>query len=188
MTDTRPPDQDVVPRGAEAILDAHGAPPVEEAAPAPRPRTRRFYVRVGLLVVACALVLSAVGWLVADQIAERDQFTRAHSSLVDTRQHIAAESAALTRLRHKLADLTTQVGNDTTAVSQTTAQLNGAQSELTAAKTHATEQTSLIGSLQTCLGGVQRSLNALSLGALNAAVNALNSVTASCNSASAANG
>jgi septal ring factor EnvC (AmiA/AmiB activator) len=153
----------------------------------PPPRRRRPSSRVRWLagIGAGALLVAALGYLIADQVQARHQFDRAQASLGVTRHQTATVSTQLAGLRRQLAHLTAQVGDDTTALNQDASQLKGAQSALAAALAHVTQQASHISSLQTCLGGVERALNALSVGKRARAISALRSVSSSCSAAAA---
>ena len=148
--------------------------------------SRRARLVGGVLVVTAVAVV--VGFLVADQIDQRQQFDRTQASLHLTRQNEASVSAQLSAVRRQLELVFIEVGNDITADSQDASQLKGAQSALTAAETNVTQQVSLIGSLQTCLGGVERALNALAVGKIGRAASALDAVSSSCTAAAAASG
>ncbi len=150
----------------------------------PQSRRRRWIVAGA----AFAVFASALGYLVADQVQLHAQFDRAQSSLDVTRHRTGIVSAQLAELRHDLALLTTQVGNDSTALDQDASQLKGAQTALLDAETHVTQQASLIKSLDTCLGGVEQALNALSVGKQSQAIAAVNAVSTSCSSAAASSG
>jgi septal ring factor EnvC (AmiA/AmiB activator) len=134
---------------------------------------------------AGALLVAALGYLIADQVQARHQFDRAQASLGATRQHTATVSTQLAGLRRQLAHLTAQIGDDTTALTQDASQLKGAQSALAAAQAHVTLQASHISSLQACLGGVERALNALAVGKRARAITALKAVSSSCAAAAA---
>jgi hypothetical protein len=154
-------------------------------------KSRSHLTRRGWLVVivaACSVVGAVLGYLVADQIDQRDRFDGSQTSLRITRQHISAVSADLATLRHDVALLITQVGNDSTALTQDSSQLEGAQTALAAAQAHVSQQATLITSLQACLGGVEQALNALSVGKQQRAIDLLNAVSSSCTSAAAASG
>ena len=114
-------------------------------------------------VAPCSVLVAVVGYLVADQIEQREQFDHSHAALTGTQHRISTVSAQLASLEHELLVLTDQVGSDTTAFDQATSQLKGAQTALEAAQANLTQQASLITSLQTCLGGVEQALNALSV-------------------------
>lgn len=162
--------------------------PLDVEAP---PRHRSHVTRRGWIVVAvvlCSVVGAVLGYLIADQIQQRDQFDRSQASLKITRHHIATVSTDLTTLRHDVALLNTQVGNDITALNQDSSQLEGAQTGLAAAQAHVTQQATLITSLQSCLGGVEQALNALAVGNQPRAIDLLNSVSSSCTNAAAASG
>ncbi len=157
---------------------------------APRGRTWRL-TRRGRWVIgiaSCSVLVAVVGYLVADQIEQRDQFDHSHVALTGTQQRSSAVSAQLTVLEHELSVLTNQVGSDATAFNQDTSQLKGAQTALDAARAHLTQQASLITSLQTCLGGVEQALNALSVNNQVRAFALLESVSSSCTTAADASG
>ncbi len=131
----------------------------------PRGRTWRL-TRRGRWVIgvaSCSVLVAVVGYLVADQIEQREQFDHSHAALTGTQHRILAVSAQLAGLEHELLVLTDQVGSDTTTFDQATSQLKGAQTALEAAQANLTQQASLITSLQACLGGVEPALNALSV-------------------------
>jgi hypothetical protein len=157
--------------------------------PAVQPR-RRWSRRTRWVVGVSAITLfvAASGWLIADQVTQRDDYDRAHASLVTTQQRTDTASARLEVLRSDLRVLKTQLGSDTTALNQDSSQLLGARTSLSAAQTHVGEQASLITSLQTCLGGVEQALNQLSVGKQPGAIAALNSVSSSCATAEASSG
>ena len=139
-------------------------------------------------IASCCVLAAVVGYLVADQREQRDQFDHAQASLTVTRQHITAVATQLATLQHDLVVLSRQVGNDSTAYDQAASQLRAAQTALDAAQSHVTQQASTITSLQTCLGGVEQGLNALSVGSRQRAFALLESVSSSCTTAAAASG
>jgi hypothetical protein len=135
-----------------------------------------------------ALLSAALGYLIADQVAARGQYGRAHASLAVARQQTHTVSGELDQVRRDLGILTRQVGSDSNALSQDSSQLLGAQTSLAEAQTHVTQQATLISSLQTCLPGVEQALNALAVGNQAKAIAALNSVAASCTAAEDSSG
>jgi hypothetical protein len=153
----------------------------------PRPPRRTYSRRTRWLVgvAAASLFLATVGYLVADQVAARQQFDRAQTALGITLHHTAVVTTQLGELRRELNVLTTEVGNDTTALDQDQSQLRGAQTALTAAQAHVSQQVSQIGSLHTCLGGVEKALNALAVANQARALALLSSVSSSCSTAAA---
>jgi chromosome segregation ATPase len=154
--------------------------------PAPPRQHRRAMWALGLAVGA--LVVAALGLLLADQVQARAEEGRAHSSLDATQRQTHTVTAQLQGLRRDLSVLKTQVGSDTTALNQDSSQLLGAQTSLSAAQAHVTQQASLITSLQSCLVGVERALNELTTGHQADAIAALNAVSASCSAAEASSG
>jgi hypothetical protein len=141
-------------------------------------------VRWGLALGATALFLSTLGWLIDDQVRAHDQAERARAALHVTRHRTAHVAQQLSKLRHDVYVLATQVGSDVTVYGQDAAQLKAAQSELAATHVSVSEQTSRIAALHTCLGGVEKALNALAVGSQANAVTELRSVTTSCSTAS----
>jgi hypothetical protein len=175
--------------GAEVTTPQAGRPPPPHSAvPARRPgrRTRRARWAVGIAGI-CA-VAAALGYLVADQVAQRHRYDTSASLLETTRQQIAGTAAQLSSLQRDLLTLGNQIGSDTTALEQDQSQLKGAQSALAAAQTNVTQQASLITSLQTCLGGVEGALNALAVDNRMGAFTRLEAVSSSCSAAAAASG
>lgn len=149
-----------------------------------RPQRRRSLVRWGVALVAAALFLSSLGWLIDDQVQARDQAERAQAALSATRHTATQVARQLAKLRHDLEVLATQVGSDTTAFDQDAAELKAAQSDLAATQADVTQQTSMITALHTCLGGVEQALNALAVGNQASAISELSSVATSCSTAS----
>jgi hypothetical protein len=151
-----------------------------------RPLTRRG--RWVIVIASCTVLAAVVGYLVTDQVQQRDQFNHSRAALSGDRAHISAVSAQLASVQHNLVVLTHQLGNDTTAFDQDASQLKAAQTALSAAQAHVTQQATLITSLQTCLGGVERALNALAVDHRSRAFALLESVSSSCTTAAAASG
>jgi septal ring factor EnvC (AmiA/AmiB activator) len=164
------------------LLETGLRPPSVGAPPAPH--RLRSVVRWGLALGATALFLSTLGWLIDDQVREHDQADRARTALHVTRHKTADVTQQLTKLRHDVDLLVTQVGSDSTAYDQVAAQLKAAQSELAATQVDVSQQNSRISALHTCLGGVQKALNALAVGSQANAITELSSVNASCSTAS----
>lgn len=146
------------------------------------------WVRRVVAIGTCALFATALGLLIADQVAQRHLGDRAQHSLGITRRRAHTVSAHLDVLQRDLRVLRTQVGSDTTALNQDSSQLLGAQTSLSAAQAHVTQQASLINSLQTCLIGVEQALNELAVGKQSTAIAALNSVSSSCTAAEDSSG
>ena len=182
------PNRLVAARPAVTVDLAPAVRPVLVEAPQRRRArlTRRGWWVIG--ATACSVVGAALGYLIVDQIQQRDQFGDSQTSLRITHQYATVVSSDLAALRHDLAVLKTQVGNDTTALNQDASQLEGAQTALTATQAHVSQQATLITSLQSCLGGVEQALNALSVGKQGRAIDLLNSVSTSCTAAAAASG
>ncbi len=135
-------------------------------------------------MVAAALFLSALGWLIDDQVQAHGQTDRAQTALAVTRHKTAGVKHQLAKLHHDVEVLATRVGSDTTAYGQEAAQLKAAQSELAETQVDVSQQTSRIAALHTCLGGVEQALNALAVGSQANAITALSSVSTSCTTAS----
>ncbi len=169
----------------KTLLEAERLPFPEE--PPPRPRRPRW-VRRTFALVACALFLAALGYLILDQVRAHDDEGRAQAALAVTTQRTQTVSAQLAEARRDLSVLKTQVGSDTTALNQDAAQLLGAQTSLSAAQSHVSQQATLITSLQACLVGVEQALNELAIGKQGRAIAALNGVASSCTTAEASSG
>ncbi len=144
--------------------------------------------RWAIVITSCGVLATLVGYLVADQVQQGDQFNQSRAALAGAQHHISAGSAQLASVQHDLLVLTHQLGNDTTAFDQAASQLKAAQTALGAAQAHVTQQASLITSLQTCLGGVQQALNAFAVDNRKRSFRLLESVSSSCTTAAAASG
>jgi hypothetical protein len=155
-------------------------PPARKPEP---PHRLRSVVRWGLALAAAALFLSAIGWLIDDQVQAHGQTDRAQAALAVTRHKKAVVKLQLAKLSHDVEVLATRVGSDTTAYGQEASQLKAAQSELTATQVDVSQQTTRIAALHTCLGGVEQALNALAVGSQANAISALSSVSTSCSTA-----
>ncbi len=160
-----------------------GRRPPPAARPEP-PHRLRSLVRWAVTIAAIALFLSALGWLIDDQVHAHEHTDQARAALSVTRHHAAEVRHELAKLRHDVLVLATRVGSDTTALDQDAAQLKAAQSELAATQVDVSQQTSRIAALHTCLGGVEQSLNALAVGSQANAISELSSVATSCSTAS----
>jgi hypothetical protein len=153
----------------------------DRLADGPWTMTRRSHlVRWILAIVAGALVASTLGYLIDDQVSERDHFNRAHTSLVKTRRRSDDVAHDLTALRHDVAVLMGQVASASTSWTQDTSQLKAAEYELALVQSDVTQGSTRIGSLHTCLAGVQQALNALAINNQAVAVSDLNAVSSSC--------
>jgi hypothetical protein len=148
------------------------------------PHRLRSLVRWGVAIAATVLFLSALGWLIHDQVQAHEHTNRAHAALGVTRHETAHVKHQLAKLRHDVEVLATRVGSDTTAYGQDAAQLKAAESELAATQVDVSQQTSRITALHTCLGGVEQALNALAVGSQANAIAELSSVATSCSAAS----
>ena len=146
------------------------------------------WVWMAALGVASLVVCTALGLLIADQVATNGRFDRTRTSLQSAQRHLAAVDTALATAHADLGRATTSVGNDTTALAQVNSELKGAQAALASAKAHVVAQSSLIGSLRTCLGGVTRALNSLAVGKRARALSDLHAVATSCSDAAASSG
>jgi septal ring factor EnvC (AmiA/AmiB activator) len=153
-----------------------------------QPDRHRRYGRSALVVVLVVLLVSALGYLVGNEVQANTQFDQAHRSLDVTRGRIHGVDADLTAVRRQLAGLQGQVKQDTAALAADTAKLNGVKVALANSQANVSRQNSAIGSLYTCLGGVEEALNALSLGDQKHGLAALDAVAASCRSAESADG
>ena len=149
---------------------------------------RPAWVRWTVWLVAGALFVAALGYLIPNQLRAHDDEGTAHAALTVTKQQTRTTSAELAEVRQDLSVLRTQVGSDTTALNQDAAQLLGAQTSLSAAQTHVSQQATLITSLQACLVGVEQALNQLAIGKQTSAIAALNAVSSSCATAEASSG
>ncbi len=163
------------------LLDRHPPTPTP---PAHSSRRSRSVVRWAAAVLASALFLSVLGWLIADQVQAHEQTTQAHAAFTRTEHTVRSVSRTLRELRHDVEVLATQVGNDHTAFEQDASQLKAAQSELAATQVDVTEQSARITALHTCLGGVEQALNALAVGSRANAISELTSVATACTTAS----
>jgi hypothetical protein len=162
-----------------------GRRPPPASRPEP-PHRLRSVVRWVVALGAAALFLSALGWLVDDQVRAHDQADRAQAALRVTRHKKTEVAQHLAKLRHDVEVLATQVGSDDTAYHQDESQLEAAQSELAATQVDVTQQSSRITALHACLGGVEQALNALAVGNQPSAITELSSVSTSCATASGA--
>jgi hypothetical protein len=160
-----------------------GRRPLPVVRPEP-PQRLRSLVRWGVALVAAAVFLASLGWLIDDQVQARDQADRAQVALRATRHTAGQVAQQLAKLRHDVEVLATQVGSDTTAYDQDAAELKAAQSDLAATQADVTQQASMITALHTCLGGVEQALNALAVGNQASAIGELSSVATSCSTAS----
>jgi hypothetical protein len=156
-------------------------PPARKPEP---PHRLRSLVRWCVALAATALFLSALGWLIDDQVQAHEHTQRAQAALGVTRHHAADVKKQLAELRRDVEVLVTRVGSDTTALNQDAAQLKAAQSELATTQVDVSQQTSRIAALHTCLGGVEQALNALAVGSQANAISELSSVATSCSAAS----
>jgi hypothetical protein len=164
------------------LLETGRRPP---PAKKPEPRHRlRSVVRWVVAFAAAALFLSALGWLVDDQVQAHDQAERAQAALRVTHHKKADVGRQLAKLRHDVEILAIQAGSDDTAYNQDESQLKAAQSELAATQVDVTQQSSRITALHSCLGGVEQALNALAVGNQPSAITELSSVSTSCATAS----
>ncbi len=150
-----------------------------------RHRRRRRWIAG---VLAGVLLVTAVALLVDDEVHQHQQFDRAQTSLAVARHHRAVVAARLTRLRHDVHLLATQVGDDSTALDQDISQLKGAQAALLAVRADVSKQGTLITSLQTCLTGIEEALNSLSVGNQPAALGEIDAVSTSCSVAEGTGG
>ena len=98
------------------LLETGRRPPPTKT-PQPPPRFRSL-VRWAVALVAAALFLSTLGWLIDDQAKAHDQTGRAQAALTITRQKKAHVAQDLAKLRHDVEVLVTQVGSDNTAFAQ----------------------------------------------------------------------
>jgi hypothetical protein len=165
-------------------IDAYRSP-IEAEVP-PRRHRLRWRKRLILSLVAAALFVSTLGYLIDDQISEHERFDRAHASLMITHHRTATVVRNLAVLRHDVAVLMAQVASGSTTWSLDTAQLKSAQAVLAVVRAEVSQQSTRIGALHTCLGGVQEALNALAINNQATAVSELNSVASNCAAASRA--
>ena len=86
--------------------------------------------RWAIVITSCSVLAALVGYLVADQVQQGDQFNQSRASLAGAQRHISAVSAQLASVQHDLVVLTHQLGNDTTAFDQAASQLKAAQTAL----------------------------------------------------------
>jgi len=168
-----------------SLLEAERRPSPTEP---PRSVGLSRWVRWTLALVAGALFVAALGYLVPDQVRAHDEEGRAQDALVVTRQRTHTVAMQLAEVSRDLGVLKTQVGSDTTALNQDSSQLLGAQTSLSAAQTHVSQQTTLITSLRACLVGVEQALNEIAIGKQASAIAALNAVSTSCTAAEASSG
>jgi len=155
-----------------------------EADMPPRRQRLTWRARLILIIVAGALFASTLGYLIDDQVAEREHFDQTRTSLGITRHRTADVAHDLAVLRHDVGVLMGQVESATAAWTQDTTEAKAAQSALAVVRDDVSQQSSRIESLHTCLGGVQQALNALAIDNQATAISELNSVASSCSAAS----
>jgi len=169
----------------DALVVEH-ASEVDESATGPPPRGRRGRWIVPLVVLA--LVATALGVVICDEVSTNRQFDRTHRSLEVTQAHIGVVRADLDRVRLQLDGVEVQVFLDNRALGQDATDLTSAQAQLVGTRSDVSQQTTVISDLQTCLGGVQEALNALAVADQNQAIDILNSVAPDCSGAVASGG
>ena len=153
-----------------------------------RPWRVRLSVGVHLTLAVAGAVAMVVGVLVVDVVHQHGRVGRAQGALVST-HHVATTVAAdLSRLRHELQVLTSEVSHQDATLQQDTAKLQGDNAALQATQSHVAAQNVQIGAVHTCLSGVQQALNALSVGNQNDALWFVTIVSPSCSTAAAPSG
>jgi septal ring factor EnvC (AmiA/AmiB activator) len=168
------------------LLEVERAAPTEYAdvPPVELPRWRRPW----LALLAAIVMMTAAGFVVANEVQTDHHFDTTRQSLNATQQQLALVRSDLASLGAALRVVNGQITQSTTALANDQTELQDAQTALAKSEGTVSSQGASINVLQSCLGGITQALNALSVGDQATAISALNSVTSSCQSAVVENG